>query len=74
MQGDILLPVNLFNCEDNSSQILCHFHLSCIFLSFFFFGLFLLYYISTISPTLSALTGLAVHTMPSAFGSHLFPP
>lgn len=26
-----------------------------------------------VPPALSALTGLAVHTMPSAFGSHLFP-
>lgn len=46
MQGDILLPVNLFNCEDNSSQILCHFHLSCIFLYFFFLVFF--YYIISV--------------------------
>lgn len=38
MQGDILFPVDLFNCEDNSSQILCHFQLS---FRIFFFGLFL---------------------------------
>lgn len=37
MQGDILSPVHLFNCEDNSSQILCHFHLSCWFFWSFYY-------------------------------------
>lgn len=37
MQGDILFAVYLFNCEDNSSQILCHFHLSCRFFFWSFY-------------------------------------
>lgn len=46
------------------------FHLSCTF----FFLVFLLYFMRTASPTPPAITGLAVHTMPSAFGSHSFSP
>lgn len=71
MQGDVLFPVlSLFNCEDNKSLPFPTF-LFVVFCVFFsFFGL--CNDVSKISPNLSALTGLAVHTMPSAFGSHLF--
>lgn len=64
MQGDILFPLYLLTVKQWFPT----------FLFDFFFLVFLFYYMSTASPALSALTGLAVHAMPSAFGSHLFSP
>lgn len=77
MQGNILFPVFFCCCFfllirhyfPNFMLFKPLFSSPFSFLVFFFF-----YSISPFSPTLSALTGLAVHTMPSAFGSHLFPP
>lgn len=70
MQGNISFPVLFLTNKTLFPKFLCHFN----FFLFSFFWSFLFYCISTFSPTLSALAGLAVHTMPSAFGSHLFPP
>lgn len=61
MQGD----TNSFLCEDNGFQS------STISTFLFFFCSFSCYF--RISPMCPTLTGLAVHAMPSAFGSHLFP-
>lgn len=71
MQGDILVPVYLFLRRETSVSnfLLVYF---CLFV---FFGLFFFNIICVrLLQTLSALTGLAVHAMPSAFGSHLFSP
>lgn len=72
MQGNKLLSVHLFNCEVNSSQILSQIQPSLIFFSFFF-GLFLIFYQNSF-PLHLLSQGWQCNTMPSAFGSHLFPP
>lgn len=71
MQGNKLLSVHLFDCEVNSSQILGHFPPSVFF--FLFYGLFLIFYQYSF-PLHLLSQGWQCNTMPSAFGSHLFPP
>lgn len=72
MQGDTSSVIFFFTVKTTVPNSPPFPPFSLIFLVFFLFLFFLSYYfsISTVCPT---LTGLAVHTMPSAFGSHLFP-